>query len=116
MAENIQQALQLATTNNQLAILPTFSDDSREDKTSLTEWLQKVINYKYGGGRTNLQTVTHFRNALRGEVLKWYNALPLVDVKISIGTSSEPNLNKNIGSSNHFLSNSKIIRNQAKRQ
>jgi hypothetical protein len=25
-------------------------------------------------------------------------------------------LNKNIGSSNHFLSNSKIIRNQAKRQ
>ena len=24
-----------------------------------------------------IQTVTHFRNALRGEVLKWYNDLPL---------------------------------------
>jgi hypothetical protein len=34
MAENIQQALQLAKTNTQLAILPTFSNDSREDKTS----------------------------------------------------------------------------------
>ncbi len=28
----------------------------------------------------DLQTVTHFRNALRGEVLKWYNALPLMAV------------------------------------
>jgi hypothetical protein len=32
MAENIQQALQLATTNAQLANLPTFSNDSREGK------------------------------------------------------------------------------------
>jgi hypothetical protein len=29
---------------------------------------------------TDLQTVIHFRNALRGEVRKWYNALPLMDV------------------------------------
>ncbi len=80
MAENIQQALQLATTNAQLAIWLTFSNDAREDKTSATEWLQKVINNKQGGGWTNLQTITHFRNALRGEVLKWYNALPLLDI------------------------------------
>jgi hypothetical protein len=71
MAENIQQALQLATTNAQLAILPTFCNDSREDKTSATEWFQKVINNNQGGGWTNLHTITHFRNALRGEVLKW---------------------------------------------
>jgi hypothetical protein len=69
MVKNIQQALQFATTNNQLAILPTFSNDSREDKISATEWLQKVINIKQGGGWTNLQTITHFRNALKGEVL-----------------------------------------------
>jgi hypothetical protein len=29
---------------------------------------------------TNLQIVTHFRNTLRGEVQKWYNALPLLDI------------------------------------
>jgi hypothetical protein len=60
-----------------LAILPTFSHDPREDKTSVTEW----INNKQGGGCANLQTVTHFRNALRREVLKWYNALLLLDVE-----------------------------------
>ena len=38
------------------------------------------MNNKHGGGWTDLQTLTHFRNALRGEVLKWYNALPLLDV------------------------------------
>jgi hypothetical protein len=70
----------LATTKAQLAILPTFSNDSREDKTSSTECLQKLINNEKGSGWTNLQTETHFRNALRDEVLKWYNALPLLDV------------------------------------
>jgi hypothetical protein len=39
MAENIQQALQLATTNAQLAILPTFSNHSREEKSSATKWV-----------------------------------------------------------------------------
>jgi hypothetical protein len=32
MAENIQQTLQLATTNTQLAILTTFSNDSEKTK------------------------------------------------------------------------------------
>ena len=77
---DIQQGLQMATTNAQLAILPTFSNDSREDKTSATEWLQKLLNNKQGGGWTDIQTVTHFRNALRGKALKWYNMLPLMDI------------------------------------
>jgi hypothetical protein len=42
--------------------------------------LQKVINSKQGGGWTNSQTITHFRNALIGEVLKWYNTLPFFDI------------------------------------
>ena len=80
MAEAMQQALQLATTNAQLAILPTFSNDPKEDRSSATEWLHKLMNNKTGAGWTDPQTVTHFRNALRGEVLKWYNALPLLDI------------------------------------
>jgi hypothetical protein len=63
MAENIQQDFHLATTNAQLAILPTFSNHYRVDKTPATEWLQRVTNNKQGRGWTNFQTVTHFRNA-----------------------------------------------------
>jgi hypothetical protein len=38
------------------------------------------MNNKQGGGWTDLQTLTHLRNALRGEVSKWHNALSLLDV------------------------------------
>jgi hypothetical protein len=37
MAENIQQALQLAETNAQLAILPTFSNYHKVGRTWATE-------------------------------------------------------------------------------
>jgi hypothetical protein len=36
-----------------------------------------MIN-KQGGGWTDLQTVTHFRNVLGGQVLKQHQALPLM--------------------------------------
>jgi hypothetical protein len=49
MAENIQQALQLVATSTQLAILPTFSNFPKEDRTSGAEWLQKLMNNKQGG-------------------------------------------------------------------
>jgi hypothetical protein len=68
------------STNTQLAILPTSSNYPKEDKISEIKWLQKLINNKQGSGWTDLRTVTHFRNVLRGEVLKWYNALPLMEV------------------------------------
>ena len=77
---DIQQALQLATTNAQLAILPTFSNNPTEDRASPTEWLQKLLNNKQGGNWTDVQTITHFRNALRGKALKWYNMLPLMEL------------------------------------
>jgi hypothetical protein len=37
------------------------------------------MNNKQGARWTDLHTVTHFRNALRGVVLKCYNALPIKD-------------------------------------
>ncbi len=54
---NIEQALQLATTNAQLAILPTFADDPTEDRATPTEWLQKLLNNKQGGNWTDIQTL-----------------------------------------------------------
>ena len=79
MVDN-QQALQMETTNSHLAILLTFSNDPKEDRTFATEWLQKLMNNKQEGGWTDLQTVIHFINALKCEVLKWYNPFPLLDV------------------------------------
>jgi hypothetical protein len=49
MAE-MQQALQMATTNAQLAILPTFSNNPKKYNSSATEWLQKLLNHKQGAG------------------------------------------------------------------
>jgi hypothetical protein len=78
----MQQALQMATTNSQLAILPN----------NPKEWLQKLLNNKQGAGWTDIQTVIHFRNAIRGEVLKWYNALPLMDVDNLVWKMQKPSL------------------------
>jgi hypothetical protein len=36
----------MATKKAQLIILPTFSNDPKEDLTSATEWLQKLMNNK----------------------------------------------------------------------
>jgi hypothetical protein len=41
-----------------LANLPTFFDDPKEDKTSATEWLQKLNNNKQRYGWTDLYTLT----------------------------------------------------------
>jgi hypothetical protein len=57
-----------------------FSNNPKKDNSSANEWLQKLLNNKQGAGWTDIQTVTHFRNAIRVEILKWYNALPLMDV------------------------------------
>jgi hypothetical protein len=48
MAVNMQQALQMATSNAQLAFLSTFSRYPKEDKSSAKEWLQKFMNNKQG--------------------------------------------------------------------
>ncbi len=40
------------------------------------------IEDQEGSGWTDLQTETHFRNALKGEVLKWFNALPTLNWKV----------------------------------
>ena len=80
MADGMEQILQQATTNAQLALQPTFAINAKEDKFSSHEWLQKLMNNKTGGGWSNKQNITHLRIALRGEVLKWFNALPLMEM------------------------------------
>ena len=79
MADDMGQILQQATTNAQLGLLPTFPNKAKESKFSAQDWLQKLMNNKTSGGWPNEQTTTH-RNALRGGVLKLFNALPLMEI------------------------------------
>ena len=75
----LREALQTATINANLALLPTFSDDSKTDRMTAKEWLQQVQNNKRGGTWTDVQAITYFRNALRGDMVQWYDSLTIID-------------------------------------
>ena len=78
-ADAMGQAFQMATINAQLTALPIFSDNVKEDKLTAKQWLEKVIINKNGGNWTDIQTITHFRNALRGDMVSWYDTITLLD-------------------------------------
>ena len=78
-ARILGEALQMATINANLALLPTFSDDIKTDRMTAKEWLQQVVNNKRGGTWTDVQAITYFRNALRGDMVQWYDSLTIID-------------------------------------
>jgi hypothetical protein len=66
-------------------VLPHFSNKSTEDQFTPAQWLQKVISHKEAAQWTDLQTITHFRNALRGtSALNWFNSLEHLGVDITV--------------------------------
>ena len=78
------QAFLNANAAAQLAVLPHFSNKSTEDQFTPAQWLQKVISHKQAAQWTDLQTITHFRNALRGtSALNWFNSLEHLGVNIA---------------------------------
>ena len=78
------QAFLNANAAAQLAVLPHFSNKSAEDQFTPAQWLQKVISHKEAAQWTDLQTITHFRNALRGtSALNWFNSLEHLGVNIA---------------------------------
>jgi hypothetical protein len=78
-ADAMGQAFQAAAINAQLTALPIFSDNVKEDKLTAKQWLEKVILNKTGGNWSDIQTITHFRNALRGDIISWYDTITLLD-------------------------------------
>jgi hypothetical protein len=79
------QAFLNANAAAQLAVLPHFSNKSSEDQFTPAQWLQKVISHKEAAQWTDLQTITHFRNALRGtSALNWFNSLEHLGVNITV--------------------------------
>ena len=77
---NAQQAVQLA-------VLPPFSNKPTEDRFTATQWLQKVILHKAGATWTDRQAITHFRNALRGNVINWFDTLADLESTPMCGTT-----------------------------
>ena len=79
MADNAQIFMN-AQAAAQLAVLPKFSNVFKEDNFTPSQWLQKVINHKNGAAWTDAQTITHVKNALRGEVIDWFDSLQAFDI------------------------------------
>ena len=77
MADHQDQQQQIINAQQavQLAVLPPFSNKPGEDKFTATQWLQKVLLHKAGATWTDRQAITHFRNALRGNVIDWLDTL-----------------------------------------
>ena len=65
----MSQAFEAAAINAQLIAGTIFLDNVKEDKLTAKQWLQKVIINKTGGNWTDVKTLTHFRNALRGDMV-----------------------------------------------
>ena len=63
-----------AVINAQLISLPIFSENFKEDELTAKQWLEKVIiKNKTGGNWNDVKTLTHFRNAVRGDMVDWYH-------------------------------------------
>ena len=69
----------------QFAVLPHFSNKATEDQFTPAQWLQKVISHKEAAQWTDAQTITHFRNALRGtSALEWFSSLEHLGVDTKV--------------------------------
>ena len=77
-AQALGQALQNVALNASLSNLPTYSDDFKEDKMTAKEWMERFMTSREGGGWTDQQSVTYFRNALKGQMIPWFNGLKIV--------------------------------------
>ena len=58
------QALVNAQHQVNLAALPSFSDNVKEDKYTAAQWLQKALLCRQAAAWTDDQIITHARNAL----------------------------------------------------
>ena len=68
----------------QLAVLPTFSNVFKDDNFTSSQWLQKVLNHKIEAAWTDKQTVTHVRNAFRGDLMDWFDSLHFLGIDTTV--------------------------------
>ena len=74
------QALINAQHQVNLATLPAFSNNEKEDKYTAAQWLQKVLLHRQAAAWNDEQIITHVRNALKDRVIDWFDSLPALGV------------------------------------
>ena len=82
--ENAAQFFNNALATSQLAVLPTFSNKKNEDKYNPAQWLRKILNHRDGTEWTDQQFITHVRNALRGDMIDWFDGLKPMKVDTTV--------------------------------
>ncbi len=58
-----------------MATLPSFSNTVKEDQYTAAQLLQKVLLHRQAATWNDEQIITHFRKALKGEVIDWFDSL-----------------------------------------
>ena len=74
------QALINAKHQVNLATLPAFSNNVKEDQYTTPQWLQKLLIHRQVAAWNDEQIITHFRNALKEKVINWFDSLPALNV------------------------------------
>jgi hypothetical protein len=80
--KNLQMAQALINAQHQvnLATLPAFSNNVKEDQYTAAQWLQKVLLHRQAAAWNDEQIIAHFRNALKDKVINWFDSLPALNV------------------------------------
>jgi hypothetical protein len=63
-----------------LATLPAFSNNVKDDQYTAAQWLQKVLLHRQAAAWNDEQIITYFRNALKDNVITWFDSLPALNV------------------------------------
>ena len=74
------QALINAQHQVNLATLPAFSNNEKEDNYTAAQWLQKVLLHRQAAAWNDEQIITHVRNALKDRVIDWFDSLSALGV------------------------------------
>jgi hypothetical protein len=67
-----------------LATLSSFLNKVREDQYTAAKWLQKVLLPSQAAAWNDEQIIMHFRNALKKEVIDWFDSLPALNVSQNV--------------------------------
>jgi hypothetical protein len=59
-----------------LPTLPSFSNEVKDNQYTAAQWSQKVLLHRQAAALNDEQIITHFRNALKKEVIDWFDSLP----------------------------------------
>jgi hypothetical protein len=70
---NVQHQVNLAT-------LPSFSNEVKEDQYTAAQWLQKMLLHMQATAYNDEQIIAHFRNALKNKMIDWFGSLPALNV------------------------------------